>query len=488
MADPTEQPDALTPLNAETPASFQKPPPEEAQEELKSEVPYESLVITLKEQNAKLKKMETLKAKLEERYKDKTKEVKRLVREKQVAEDFIRQVLGARAVLNQEGQMELEQLLKLHSELYEKHKSLGAKEVDQLLKEENDTLKKKVMDLSNGLKQEQSKNQALQQNALNLKLKEAEKRIKGLEQLLREKDDQVESLRQITAEYAELKGKQLLQVIKAGKSQEVVQVGVDEEEIQQLKQQLSEKTNKILELQEKLTFANQTVQALAETQDLEEVKHSASDQRKSESKEDSQLDLSYDEATVLKIRLAEAEQQRAELVDAVEQNKAKARALLVQKDTQIQRLKMVCAKYESHLKSSLSAEEVQKIGQLREEELVKLQQFEAQVETEAPEEDRGGRKPSFGQVDDQNIEYIKNVFVKYLEYLAQNNKKEIITIEHVLFTELGLTRDECSRLDHLRRQNTFWKKILPFQGAVQPLVKNKFSAGELKKKLFGGMA
>jgi hypothetical protein len=50
-----------------------------------------------------------------------------------------------------------------------------------------------------------------------------------------------------------------------------------------------------------------------------------------------------------------------------------------------------------------------------------------------------------------NLEYIKNVFVKYLEYLAQNNKKEIITIEHVLFTELNLTREECTRLDHLRR-------------------------------------
>ena len=78
--------------------------------------------------------------------------------------------------------------------------------------------------------------------------------------------------------------------------------------------------------------------------------------------------------------------------------------------------------------------------------------------------------------------------MKYLEYLAQNNTKEIRTIEHVLFTELRVTRDQAQRLDHLRRQNTFWKKVIPFHSTVQPIVKGKFSAGELKKKLFGGVS
>ena len=38
-----------------------------------------------------------------------------------------------------------------------------------------------------------------------------------------------------------------------------------------------------------------------------------------------------------------------------------------------------------------------------------------------------------------NIEYIRNVFVKYLEYLATNNTKEISTIENILFMELKVT-------------------------------------------------
>ena len=58
------------------------------------------------------------------------------------------------------------------------------------------------------------------------------------------------------------------------------------------------------------------------------------------------------------------------------------------------------------------------------------------------------------------MEYLKNVFVKYLEYLALNNQKEIHTIEHLLFTELRVSKDEAARLNLLREQNSFWKKYL----------------------------
>lgn len=90
-----------------------------------------------------------------------------------------------------------------------------------------------------------------------------------------------------------------------------------------------------------------------------------------------------------------------------------------------------------------------------------------------------------------NLEYIRNVFVKYLEYLAQNNSKEIITIENVLFVELNVTKDQKARLNLLRSQNTFWSKYLSISAnsgsSSQGIMKTKFSAGELKKKLFGGV-
>jgi hypothetical protein len=52
------------------------------------------------------------------------------------------------------------------------------------------------------------------------------------------------------------------------------------------------------------------------------------------------------------------------------------------------------------------------------------------------------------------------VFVKYLEYLALNNQKEIRTIENLLFNELRVTKEQASHLNLLREQNSFWKKYL----------------------------
>jgi hypothetical protein len=41
-----------------------------------------------------------------------------------------------------------------------------------------------------------------------------------------------------------------------------------------------------------------------------------------------------------------------------------------------------------------------------------------------------------GQSEQQQKDYIKNVFIKYLEYLANANEKEAMTLEKVLFTVL----------------------------------------------------
>lgn len=50
-----------------------------------------------------------------------------------------------------------------------------------------------------------------------MKAKENEKKIKGLEELIKEKDEQIEQLRKINNEFQEFKGKQLLQAFKVGK-------------------------------------------------------------------------------------------------------------------------------------------------------------------------------------------------------------------------------------------------------------------------------
>ncbi len=156
----------------------------------------------------------------------------------------------------------------------------------------------------------------------------------------------------------------------------------------------------------------------------------------------------------------------------------------MQKDLQAQRLKMVLVKIEGVLKNqySISQEEINKMATLKEEELVRMLQLEKELDQfesfETFRYQEGQHQPVRvsecgvlshldkqmqknkqasavgkveGQENIQNVEYIRNVFVKYLEYLAQNNTKEIITIEHVLFTELKVDLVQKQRIDQLRR-------------------------------------
>lgn len=51
-----------------------------------------------------------------------------------------------------------------------------------------------------------------------------------------------------------------------------------------------------------------------------------------------------------------------------------------------------------------------------------------------------------------NIEYVKNVFVSYLEYKAMKNDKESKTCEQVLFTALRLSPAEIKEIDRLRKK------------------------------------
>ena len=84
----------------------------------------------------------------------------------------------------------------------------------------------------------------------------------------------------------------------------------------------------------------------------------------------------------MRASLCEMEQMNSQLMEQIEQNKNKARAMLMKKDVQIQRLKIVITKMESHLKtqSSLSNEEIIRIAQLKEDEVAKLNEMEKEVD------------------------------------------------------------------------------------------------------------
>ena len=56
-----------------------------------------------------------------------------------------------------------------------------------------------------------------------------------------------------------------------------------------------------------------------------------------------------------------------------------------------------------------------------------------------------------------NVEYVKNVFVKYMEYLALQDQKGMKTLEKVLFTVLGLSKEEVDDIESTRaKASTVW--------------------------------
>lgn len=49
-----------------------------------------------------------------------------------------------------------------------------------------------------------------------------------------------------------------------------------------------------------------------------------------------------------------------------------------------------------------------------------------------------------------NYDYVKNVFIKYLEYQANNNEKEAMTLEKVLFTVLKANEKDIELIEKAR--------------------------------------
>ncbi|TNV70592.1 hypothetical protein FGO68_gene4632 [Halteria grandinella] len=63
-----------------------------------------------------------------------------------------------------------------------------------------------------------------------------------------------------------------------------------------------------------------------------------------------------------------------------------------------------------------------------------------------------------GATEQQQKDYIKNVFIKYLEYLANANEKEALTLEKVLFTVLQATDKDVELIEkaRMKSQSGFW--------------------------------
>ena len=120
---------------------------------------------------------------------------------------------------------------------------------------------------------------------------------------------------------------------------------------------------------------------------------------------------------------------------------------MVAKDIEVERLKSHIGRYEQYLKSKAN---------LSEKDISEIVSGAGPSKTEETKTDEGsfldsGRYSDLSQSANQYIkqlgdqtsgEYVKNVFIKYLVYLASKNYKEISTLERVLYTVLQVNREE----------------------------------------------
>ena len=67
--------------------------------------------------------------------------------------------------------------------------------------------------------------------------------------------------------------------------------------------------------------------------------------------------------------------------------------------------------------------------------------------------------------DSATIDYLRNVFVKYLIYLARKSEKETKTLEKVLFTVLNIPPEQEARVEKARKKSKFWRSIRWFKKA-----------------------
>ena len=125
------------------------------------------MIVTLKEKNKEIKKLETFKKKIEDRYKEKVKEIKDARKDNKILEDFVKSIIPmnkAPNMLDKDGKiaLDIETLSKHHTELYinnrkekdsnnnnnNNNNNNGMNDLINIMKEENDSLKRKIADLT----------------------------------------------------------------------------------------------------------------------------------------------------------------------------------------------------------------------------------------------------------------------------------------------------------------------------------------------------
>lgn len=219
--------------------------------------------------------------------------------------------------------------------------------------------------------------------------------------------------------------------------------GVSEDDIEttkskkELLDELAQKTNDILALKQEL----EEVQ-VQKNQMQEEVVHIRESQLGRKSSEGMDSSNPFDNAQGKKIDFEEYE----EVSRNLEESQSEVRDL----EKQLEMNEVELEKTKSKFRDMLIA---------KEKELKQSFVQEQQEEAKAPSPEKQDDHQDFLQkmLDQATIDYLRNVFVKYLIYLARKGEKETKTLEKVLYTVLNIPPEQQRRIARARKRSTFWQ-------------------------------
>ena len=299
--------------------------------------------------------------------------------------------------------------------------------------------------------------------------KKAEEEAKTLKDLLSKlktltlqnesKDLKIKDLNDKLSEFSDIKGNEFLQTLNN------LEGDVDKKTKQAYLDEISDKSEEILKLKEKLTEQNDEIQALKQAVDTSDNPFGTSGGSDDEGNKGRVSRTSVDgkkSSLIPKNRLSKIERENEEIEELTkllniehekvknltdelediklefEESKAKSRKMLVDKEKVIEKLKNV-----KNIDGSEPDDDVMSQGSSKS----KASKADSFVDP---------LTGMFNAMNDQcTIDYLRNVFVKYLVYIAKKPKKAE-TCEALLYTLLNITDEQKTMINRARKKSNFW--------------------------------
>ena len=131
-----------------------------------------------------------------------------------------------------------------------------------------------------------------------------------------------------------------------------------------------------------------------------------------------------------------------------QEHRKKAQKMIMEKEMALDRLKQSQSQESARISLSEEAEPTQQVATLR----LRVMEMERLLQ--------GGAK--------LNLEYLRNVIAKYMEYINAGNLEEARTLANVIYTALEFAPEEVDLIEKAREANGLVRKVSTILSATSP--------------------